>query len=178
MPLYAKGAADLGIVWRSIMSQSIRLPTGTAARYNLFAANATAINLGTPPATTSVVTNIPQLYLDDADYAQTGVTIKLRVVLIVECNDTAPGGDFTLSLNPVTAAGGTGAGVARTVGAAVGNAAVVTAPSANTQNRANSTEFTIPADGYYVPVVRNHAAVATNAEPHVTALLHMRHVAA
>lgn len=102
-------------------------------------------------------------YLDPADWPA-GATLRIRVTVVT--NDTAPAASFTAGLYPVTTPGGGVATVTSPFGTVVTDStAVVTTPSANTDNVAVSTDFTPPAAGYYAlgVVISANMTVASSA---------------
>lgn len=108
-----------------------------------------------------------------ADYPSVdGMTAKLRIRAQVNCNDTAPTGNYTFGLYPVTRPTVTGATNilnTYTLGTVVAGSdgATVSAPAADSQNSLVSSTFDLPADGQYV------IAVVTTANPALNALVHL-----
>jgi hypothetical protein len=90
------------------------------------------------------------LYLDDADYAITGRSLRLRVRGRAYVNGTGPGVTFTLGLFPVSSVGGAAGENSVTLGTVVSGSTVAFAsPGANSSNQGNSGDFVFPADGHY-----------------------------
>jgi hypothetical protein len=104
------------------------------------------------------------------------VATKLRIRAIVSVNATAPTGNFTVGLYPVTSgAGGAGLKI-YTVGTLVtGSAATtVTAPAANSMTSVSGAGFALPSDGIYCLAVVTTATIATSSLVHINAILQMR----
>lgn len=106
------------------------------------------------------------------------VTPKLRVRANLHCNDVAPTGNFSFGLFPVTRpATSGGAGVCiYTIGTLVtgSNATVIAAPAADSSNTTTSSDFALPADGYYVLAMTTSATIAASAHLHANAFLQQR----
>jgi hypothetical protein len=114
-------------------------------------------------------------YFDDADYAISGRTTKLRVRAQVLVNATAPAITFTFGLYPVTVGGGP-AVVAFTAGTVVsGSTTAIASPGASAGSQANSGDFTIPSDGYHALCVALSGDPAANFRGLVSAQLQVRH---
>lgn len=89
-------------------------------------------------------------YFDPADFAISGLTTKLNVVLTALANDTASTSTFTASLVPISAPAGAAATVSVTAGSdTAGSTAAIAEPLANSTNMAESGDFTAPTAGYY-----------------------------
>jgi hypothetical protein len=120
----------------------------------------------------------PELFLlDDADYAVSGRTTKLRISAQVAANATSPGTiTLTFGLYPVTVAGGADT-LTYSLGTVVtGSTAVATNPSASTITSAVGSDFNVPADGTYALGVVTSAALPNNCAVSVHAQLQLRHV--
>lgn len=122
---------------------------------------------------------IDVMYIDPADFPTiNGITTKLRVKAIVNCNDVAPGSNFTFGLYPVTRpATSGGAGVAiYTMGTVVTGSAptTLTAPAADSQSTVVGSDFAMPAAGFYVLGMVTSATIATSAHVHITCVLQLR----
>lgn len=118
------------------------------------------------------------MYIDPADYPACGsLTAKLRIRCVVNVNDVAPTGNYTISLHPVTRPGTSGAAGLNiyTVGAAVGTGVAVNAPAADSQNNAVGADFALPAAGFYVIGVVTTATVAVSSHMHFSAALQLRY---
>lgn len=96
------------------------------------------------------------IYLDPADYAISGYTMKLRLILSWSQNDTAMGSDtMTAGLYPYLGASATTAWTA-TVGTVVTGstaALALAAATANSEGRVVSSTFTAPAANAYILAV-------------------------
>jgi len=115
------------------------------------------------------------IYIDPADYPSfSNMTPKLRVRVALSVNDTAPTGDFTFGLHPVTrpaSSGGAGLCI-YTIGAAVaGSTVAVSAPAADSANNLAGVDFAVPAAGYYVLGFVSTATVAASSHLHISAAL-------
>jgi hypothetical protein len=122
-------------------------------------------------------TPIVGFYLDPADYPTVnGITTKLRISGLVATNNTAPTVSFTFGLYPLTPLAGGAGQKSWTVGTVVSgsNGGVVTTPSANTNNNAVSSDFSIPAAGVYAIGVALSGTTATNSFQFIKALLQYR----
>lgn len=143
------------------------------------AAGTYALGLGDPLAVSGTGTLYPigLIAIRSADYPTiNGLAPKLRVSGIVKCNATAPTGNFTLGLYPVTAGGGAAGLSIYTLGAVVAgsNGATVSAPAANSMTSIVGSDFALPADGIYCLAVVTTATVATAAHVHINAVLQQR----
>lgn len=91
-------------------------------------------------------------YIDPADWALSGKTVKLRLSGLILVNATNPASDFTFGLYPVSAVAGAAATVSVTLGAVAAQVAFTSGggdqPTANQMLR-KTTEFTCPAAGWY-----------------------------
>lgn len=116
-------------------------------------------------------------YLDDADYLETGGTLKLRLRAQLLCNATAPAITVTFGLYPITAAAGGSGVLSETIGTVVSGSTVAFAtPSASSANQGNSGDFTAPADGYYAIGVVGSGTQASNSYLGLAAQLQVRTV--
>jgi hypothetical protein len=116
--------------------------------------------------------------LNAADYAVTGRTTKLRLVVGCVVNDTAPGNTMTFGLYPVGTPSG-GAGITNpNFGTVVsGSTCAFATPAANSKSSAvASTDFTFPTDGWYAIGVDASAAIAANSQPQYVLRLEVRNV--
>lgn len=120
---------------------------------------------------------LPLIYFDDADYTVSGLTQKLRVSAQVLPNSVAPGTiSFTFGLYPVTVAGAATA-INYTLGTLVpSSTAVIANPTASTPARGVSSDFTVPADGYYALGVVTSATIAATSVQALNATLQVRNV--
>jgi hypothetical protein len=105
-----------------------------------------------------------------------GVTTKLRIRAIVSVNTTAPTGNFTVGLYPITKGnGGAGVSVYSTGTLVTGSAApTVTTPAGSSMTSVVGSDFALPADGVYCLAVVTTATVATSSLVHINAVLQMR----
>jgi len=79
-------------------------------------------------------------------------------------NATAPTGNFTFDLRPVSSVAGGANVVTAVIGAAVASSGfTISAPGASTLNSGASADFEIAAAGYYVLALTNSAALAASA---------------
>lgn len=112
--------------------------------------NTNASNL-VKSAASNIGNGVPAIYFDDADYAMTGKTLKLRVRAQCYVNTAGPAVTLTAGLYPVSAIGGTTDNVAVTLGAVTAGSTVAFAsPGASSTNQGNSGDFAAPADGHYL----------------------------
>mgnify|MGYP000264016713 CR=1 FL=1 len=107
-----------------------------------------------------------------------GAAKKMRIRVNLSVNDVAPTGNFTFGLYPVTRPGTSGgAGLCiYTLGTVVSgsNGASFTTPAADSMATATSSDFAIPADGFYCIGVVTTATVATSSLVQVQAELQAR----
>lgn len=114
-------------------------------------------------------------HLQAAAFSVAGKTTRLRVSILVGENATVSGATFTAGLYPVTIAGAADA-VTVTAGTVVATStAAVAAPSTNSLTNANSSDFTMPADGAYALGVNVTGTHGANAAANITARLTFRH---
>jgi hypothetical protein len=136
------------------------------------------IGHGDPLAVSGTGTLYPLqiIYIAAADYPSiNGLAPKLRIRAQLFTNDVAPTGNFTVGLYPVTrpaTSGGAGLNI-YTLGTVVSgsNGATFTTPAADGQFNAASSDFALPADGFYVIGVVTTATVATSSLVHITVQL-------
>lgn len=102
-------------------------------------------------------------YLDPANFAVTGKSnTQLILRMSLGASNVASTVNFTAALNPITWAG-SGGGITPTAGSAVsGSSVTITAPTVETSNVGETSAFTFPAAGGYVPTVTNSGATASN----------------
>lgn len=166
--------AALSAAYRTLLDSS---GSHTAAKV----AGTYGLGQGDPLAVSGTGTLYPLnvIYLDAADYPAIGaLTAKLRVRAIIEANDVAPTGNFTIGLHAVTRPGTSGgAGLCTyTMAAAVaGSTAAQNTPAADSQNIITSADFAVPATGFYVIGLVTTGTIATSAHVHVSAALQMRY---
>jgi hypothetical protein len=163
-----QGLALSGVgVWRLLQDESCVLPGGTAATSGLVS------NGGLNGLSTTGAPPVP--FFDPAVYAVAGRSAKLRLQLALAVNATAPGSDFTLALQPVTAVGGGSGAVAYTLGASIASVAL-TAPGASAMAEASSADVDAPAAGYYALVLATSATIAANSRVVANCRAELRHV--
>jgi hypothetical protein len=159
--------------WRSVLAcAGIGSSALTAATW-VFMENG-----GMAPAAAGQTVAFKGVYIDDADYTVSGKTTKLRLRAQLSTNATAPGVNFTFGLHVVTVSGG-GAGQiqASSIGAAIaGSTVAINAPGGSSQNQGVSTEFNVPADGFYMLGVTPSGAPAANSIQNFNAQLQLKHV--
>ena len=135
---------------------------------------------GDPLAITGTGTLYPVniMYIDPADYpVLEGLATKLRIRSVLNVNNTAPTGNFTIALHPVSrpASGGAAGVLIYTIGAAIaGSGVAVNAPAARAQVNAVGADFNIPAAGFYCLAVTTTATVVANSHLHISAALQQR----
>lgn len=165
-------SAGVYTAYRSLTRGTMVFPGGVSANTFPLA----EFNGGSIAAAGASTDDIPNLlYLDDADWAITGRTPKLRVRAQCFVNGTPPGNTLTVGLHEITASGGTGNGtVAYTLGAAISGSTVAFSPLANSRNQGNSGDFTFPADSYYTLAAVTVGSTAANTGTHIIAQLQLR----
>ncbi len=130
--------------------------TATSAKGGLFlsATNSNATSNATIPHS---------LYFDDADYAVSGRTARLRVRAQAFTNATASAITLTAGLHQITGCAGTADNIQFTAGAAVSGSTVAFASqTASTLGNGTSGDFAIPADGHYCLCVVLSAAMTAD----------------
>jgi hypothetical protein len=166
--------AALSAHYRTLLDSSGSL---TAAKV----AGTYGLGQGDPIAVSGTGTLYPLnvIYIDAADYPAIGsLTAKLRVRAIIEANDVAPTGNFTIGLHAVTrpgTSGGAGLCIYSMAAAIAGSTATVNTPAADSQNLITSADFAVPATGYYVIGLVTTGTIATSAHVHVSAALQLRY---
>lgn len=119
------------------------------------------------------------MYLDPADFPTIGtLTTKCRVRMVLSTNDVAPTGTYIGGLYAISrpaASGGAGL-CSYQIDAVVSGSATntISAPSFDTFSNMFSSDFAIPAAGYYVLAFVQTGTVAASAHMHITAELQMR----
>jgi hypothetical protein len=148
--------ADLPALLQRMFNGRLRLDAATAATRNVDEA------VTTGSTNTNGGAGLCPFYLDPADYAVSGKTVKLRLRVSVLVNATAPACDFTVELVPLNAVGGSAANVSiSTLAAVTGSSVVVAAPAAAAKVVAAAT-FDCPAAGLYCVQVTNTVAMAAS----------------
>ena len=138
-----------------------------------------ALGFGDPTAVSGTGTLYPLqiVGLLNADQSTvSGLPPRLRVRGVVTTNATAPTGNFTLGLFPVTKGGGVAGLSIYTLGAviAASQPTTITNPSINTINGVIGADFGFPSDGVYCLGVTTTATVAVASHVHVVARLQVR----
>lgn len=163
--------SGLKSIYRSILqSAGSHIATRVAGTY--------FIPLGDPIGITGTGTLYPPsiIRIDSADYPTIdSLAPKFRIKWSLMVNDVAPTGNFTIGLYPITrpaTSGGAGLDI-YTMGTVVSgsNGSVFTAPIADSMNNGVSSDFALPADGYYVLGVVTSATVAASSHLHFNAQL-------
>lgn len=115
----------------------------------IFVAGAT-ISLDKAAGTYQVGSGFDFFYFDDADFATSSKTQKLRIRAALGNNGTAWSSvTATVGLYPITFSGGSDT-ITVTLGTVVSGSTVALAnPTANALTQGNSGDFTIPSDGAY-----------------------------
>jgi hypothetical protein len=161
--------------YRTILQASSIITAGSAAgTYALTAGGDGCVLSG---ADTAIP--LQTIYIDSADYPTIGtLTPKLRIRVQLYTNDTAPTGNYTFGLYPVTrpgTSGGSGVNV-YTLGTVVtgSDGATFTAPAADGLLNAVGADFALPSNGHYVIGVLTTTPPVANANIQITAYLQMR----
>lgn len=121
---------------------------------------------------------LQSIYIDSADFPTVnGATSKLRIRVQLYTNDTAPTGNYTFGLYPITrpgTSGGSGVNV-YTIGTVVSGSdgATFTAPAAGGLLNAVGSDFALPSNGHYVIGVVITDAPVANSNIQITASLQM-----
>lgn len=113
-----------------------------------------------------------------ADWTVTGLTTKLRLRALTLTGDTAPGITLTYGLYPISSMASSGpSSTLITVGTVVSGSTVARAtPAANSNFTDTTSDFTLPADGVYVPGVLLSGATAASSLVACVWQLQVRHV--
>jgi hypothetical protein len=123
---------------------------------------------GTPPVA---------LYIVSSNMSVAGKSAVLSLAVQHLTNNVAPAVNFTYGLYPVTIGTGTNAGVLITLGTVVtGSTVAINTPAINSLAQATSTDFALPADGYYALGFTNSGAPTVNHLSLATMQLRLRHV--
>lgn len=129
-------------------------------------------------AGSDTTTAIDPFYFDDADLAS-ALTPKFRLRVQVYTNATAPTSTFTVGLYSITAvAGGANAhNWSINASAETGSTLPFAAPALSTRNQSATSNFAVPADGHYVPVVAvSVASMVANSAVEIAVQLQSVHV--
>jgi len=118
------------------------------------------------------------IHIAAADYPTVdGKTAKLKLKVNLAVNDVAPTGNYTFGLYPITrpaTSGGTGLDI-YTAGTVTASSTVLfTAPAVDSLQTGSSSDFALPADGFYAIGVLTTATVANSSHLHMAAYLMMR----
>lgn len=166
-------AAMLG-AWKPVTSWWIKVAAGltNATGYYPDSSGVTALAIGT--GSTNGIQNA--FYLDPADFALTGYTTKVRLRTVLDTGNTAPGVNFTMALNPITAvAGGAGIVMVNTVGAATVSVTRNT-PGTNQELTDITTEATMPAAAFYIATIAISGTTAANSNTQISLQLQYRYI--
>jgi hypothetical protein len=154
---------------RTIMrSQASHIAGKVAGIYALASADAAAVS-GTG---TLYVQSL--IHINSSDYASiNNSAVKLRIKATCAINNVAPTGNFTFGLYPISrpaSSGGAGLNI-YTLGTVVSgsNDASFIAPAADSMAVATSSEFDLPADGFYALGVLTTSTVANSSLVHLIA---------
>lgn len=169
------GAAVPNASYRTLMQASSIITAGSAiGTYAMVAGGDGCVLSGANTATP-----VQSIYIDSADYPTTnGAATKLRIRVQLYTNDTAPTGNYTFGLYPITrpaTSGGSGVNI-YTIGSVVAgsNGATFTAPAADGLLSAVGADFSLPSNGHYVIGVLTTAIPAANSNIQFNASLQMR----
>lgn len=120
------------------------------------------------------------IYISSSDYPTVnGLAPKLRIRANLYVNNTAPTGTWTFGLYPMTSPGaGNSGGVgvrAHTIGTVVSgsNGASQATPAAATNYNLTSSDFALPANGWYAICIVTNATIATNSTVQLDAKLQL-----
>ena len=167
-------------VLNTLLSRYITILQAAGSHIAAKVAGTYALGAGDPLAVggTGTLYPIGVFHLVGADYPTVnGLAPKLRIRAVVNCNDTAPTGNYTIGLYPVTRPGTSGAAAVNiyTLGTVVSgsNGATVSAPAADSINNLVGSDFALPADGDYCLAVVTTATVAVAAHVHINAYLQL-----
>lgn len=128
---------------------------------------------------TGSLTPLNVIHIAAADYPTiAGLATKMKVKGSINVNDTAPTGTYQLGLYPLTrpaSSGGAGL-LIYTLGTVVSGSTTntVSTPAADSQTVMESSDFTIPADGFYCLGMVQTGTVAASSLLHFSAALMMR----
>lgn len=147
-------------VWRAIMVDVTTHGSAIAAGTYYMTTNTSTANSATTGNSYYVV------YIDSANFPTIyGLAPKFRTKVRLFGNDVALGGNITVGLYPVTrpaTSGGLNL-TAYTIGTVVASSTILfTAPAADSMNVGTSSEFALPANGYYGFGFVSSALSATN----------------
>lgn len=122
--------------------------------------------------------NTQVIYIQPTDWAASGFSTMLRLLVGCLVTDTAPAITFTWGLYPVSAWSGTGANTNLTLGTVTSGSTVPFAsPAANSLTAETSSgDFSIPAAGFYTIAVAASGAAAANSNPTFPWALQVRNV--
>jgi uncharacterized protein YaiE (UPF0345 family) len=164
---YTDTAAIPASVYRTLLRCATNISTSAAAATKYAIINGAQI-ISSPGAATTAQAAPWFLYLDDAEYAVTGKTIKLRVRGMVSVGTVTPAVTYTFGLYPLTVSSSSIA-----LGTVVaGSAATVAPATSEIKHSTDGADFTIPADGIYGLGVTVSGTPGANAN--VYAALQMR----
>jgi hypothetical protein len=157
------------VKYKTILSSTgSHIATKVAGTYGMGVGNPLAVS------GTGILYPLDVIYIVSTDFT-TGAQFRISAQVMV--NDVAPTGNYTFGLYPITrpgTSGGAGLNI-YTLGTVVsGSTVLFTTPAADSMNQGTSSDFTIPADAYYVIGVITTATVATSSLLHMIAKLQVR----
>lgn len=166
----AEDAARLGIYRRLIDAQASGAEGGGANTY-YFTLAASLLASGVDTA----LSNGPAgLYIAAADWAIPGRTPLLRIRGVVAANATDDTITHTFGLYPVTWSGGSNL-LIPTMGVVVPGSTAAVDSGVNGVTKADSTDFAVPADGFYALGVVFSGTQAANASATLYIALELKH---
>jgi hypothetical protein len=163
----AGGGNDVSGIYRTILTvNGVSVPTLTADTF-LFMDGGKFARCQVASGPVQDTTRPTVIYIASADYPNvSSLTAKLRFRVTLFVNDVAPTGNFTVGLYPLTRPASSGGAdqLAFTIGTVVtgSNGATFTTPAADSSNVAISSDFAIPADGYYAIGIVTTASIAAS----------------
>lgn len=127
---------------------------------------------------TTTASALRLFYFDDADYAISGKTQKLRVRAQCLTNATTPTGlTYTVGLYPISAIAGGADVLVYTAGTVTtGSTIAFSSLTASTKTQNVTSTFTIPSDGYYVLLVASSGATTADARVAISSQLQYTYV--
>ncbi len=149
--------------------------TNVAGNYVGYA-NMTSTLIGTA-VTTWIGVQVIHIYSADYPTINT-LTTKLRIRGYLAVNHTAPTGNFTLGLFPITQPASSGGAAVRnfTLGSVIAASVTntLTTPLADTQQAMVGSDFALPTDGIYVIACTTTSTIATASQVFWNAYLQIR----
>jgi hypothetical protein len=162
------GSSGMYSAYRTITLANAILDDGAASGVSIF----TPSGLITNNAQFSSA-GVQPIWLDDADFAVSGRTTRLRVRAMCLTNDAAGlAVTATVGLYPITAVDGTADNSNISLGTVVtGSTVAFASPAVDTINQGNSGDFDVPADGAYMFGVNLSGTPAANSQAILSAQL-------